>query len=447
MVGLMAPDVLEGGGRRAVGHIRRRPPFSSWIVACIAVTLLTLDLPLNWFRVPIRDAGVSDTTAVAAPALTGAILILLAGFAVLQLLRSPEAILVATRCEPLLAIFVALALASVFWSSAPDQTLRLAVGLATVLILGYWMATIFTLNEVLRIFALCFAAGAIIHYLFIFGLPQYGVSNAGWVGVMGHKNPLGRVAVLGVLVLLISGLSSRRWRLLNFVFVAANVGLVVGSQSKTSLAALAILPVALGVFRVFRSRRTLYGAAMLTILGSAVVIGLFATANFVLITDILDKDVTLSGRTDLWIGSLRAVLDRPVLGYAWGGFWRGWFSPSHDVLVYRNWQPPHSHNAIIEYALAFGLLGAVLGLLLFGRSVSRSIRFIRLHGGWTALLPLGFMTYAVLFSVTEFGVITRSSAFLMFVVVAVVVGRDAVNEASREVSESPRRTPTPSSRS
>ncbi len=445
MAGLMSERESGIETPRPIGRIRQRPPLASWMMAYLAVTLLTLDLPLNWFRAPIRDSGVSDTSAVAAPAVTGGILVLMAVFAVLQLLRSPETVFTAIRCEPLLAVFVSLALGSVFWSSEPVATLRLAVGLAAVLILGYWMATVFTLFEVLRIFAACFAVGAAIHFLFIFGLPQYGVSNAGWVGVMGHKNPLGRVATLGAVILLISGLSSRRWRLLNFAFAGANLGLIIGSQSKTSLAAAAILPVAFLVFRIFRSRRTLYGAALLTIGGSAVVICLFATANFVLITDILDKDVTLSGRTDLWLGSIRAVLDRPVLGYGWGGFWRGWFSPSHEVLVYRNWQPPHSHNALIEYALAFGVGGAVLGAALFARCVTRSIRFIRIHAGWTALLPLTFMTYAVLFSTTEFGVITRSSAFLLFVVVAVVVSRDAVSDEGGRGSR-PRTLP-PSSRS
>lgn len=404
-----------------------RAPLASKALAIGVLVVLAFDFPANWFRVSPRDAGVSDASAVGP--LAGYFLLAAAGVAVLQLAKAPLSLAWGIRSEPLIPALLGLGLLSVVWSERPAFTIETIVSLSMVVVLSYWFLALFSFRQIMLLVGVTLAIGSLLHLVFVFALPQYGTNNAGgWDGLFIHENSLGRSSSLAVLHFLFLAVSERSTRYLWLGFAGLSVYVLVGSTSKTGLATAAMLPVLAAVFHFFRAKKTLYGASVLALTLSAVTAGLIATANFeFLVGDVLEKDVTLSGRTELWTETVEAIRQRPLLGYGWDGFWGGWFSPAHEILAGRRWSPPHSHNALLEYGLALGIPGMALGLAIFARLVSRSINFVRTHEGVMALWPLTYAAYAALFSTTEAGVIQRELPFLLLIVASVTVGSYAKN--------------------
>lgn len=420
-----------------------RAPLSSKLLAIAVLIVLAFDFPANWFRISPRDAGVSDASSVGP--LAGYFLLAATGLVLFQLASSLDVLAWGVRSEPLVPLMLVLGLFSVIWSARPAQTIETVVSLLFVLILGYWFVAVFTFRQIMLLVGVALATGSLAHLAFVFGLPQYGTNRAGgWDGVLIHENALGRSSALAVFHFAFLTIHHRAARFIWASFGVLSFYLLIGSTSKTALATAVLLPLLAWVFHVFRAKKTLYGASLLAIGSASVGAGLVATANIrFLLGDVLQKDVTLSGRTDLWSATLGQARTHLLFGYGWDGFWGGWFSPAHEVLASRQWSPPHSHNALLEYLLALGLVGVVLGVAIFWRLVSRGISFVRSHDGILGLWPLTFASYAVLFSVTEVGVITRDLPFLLLVIAVVTVGssaRELANPLRRDEDRNPQQS-------
>lgn len=415
-----------------------RIPLVSRLVAIAVLIVLAFDFPSNWFRVSPRDAGVSDASAVGP--LAGFFLLAATAFALLQLAKSLEVLATGVSAEPLIPLMLILGLLSAVWSQRPAQTIETVVSLMCVLVLAYWFVAVFSFRQIMLLVGVALALGAIAHVAFVFGLPRYGTNQGGgWDGVLIHENALGRSSALAIFHFGFLSIAHRPARYIWLAFAGLSIWLLVGSTSKTGLATAALLPLLTWIFHVFRARRTLFGAALLAISGAATAAVMVATANLqFLVGDVLEKDVTLSGRTALWDATIVEARSRWMFGFGWDGFWGGWFSPAHDVLASRSWSPPHSHNALLEYFLALGITGVVIGAAIFFRLIWRGIAHVRATEGILGLWPLTFACYAVLFSTTEVGVITRDLPFLLLVISAVTVG----GRAARDLRNAPPPTQT-----
>lgn len=429
--GASVQELVENGGTLGVRSKAAGPTFTSrgvptvgpvsYVVAWIVMFVLGFGLPTDWFVV---DRGSFDATSTPPQGIVPAILVLAAAFATVTTLHIGETYVRLIAIEPLLACFVALLVVSTLWSAFPSLTLRFSTPLLVVLFLGYWMVSVFRLDQLLGILVTVLAVGMFVQYLFVFGLPQFGQSRLGWSGTGINKNVLGRDMAFATANFVIAAGVFRRYRIILVVLAALSMVLVVGSESATSLTGTIFVVGMIVVSQLFRSRRTLYGAIGVSLLGGGAVAIFIATANLALLADLLGKDVTLTGRTLLWEASLREGFNRPLLGHGWGGFWQGWLSPSRPVLDLNTWQPPHAHNALIDYFVTVGLVGVLLAVGFFVRFFVRSARVVRNRPGALGLWPIAIASFAFVFSISEFGIVSRSLFFLMFVVHVSVAGLD-----------------------
>lgn len=98
------------------------------------------------------------------------------------------------------------------------------------------------------------------------------------------------------------------------------------------------------------------GLTILLVL-SVLIIVFHAQDLFVGIFELLGKDVTLSGRTTIWDGSLRAISDSIVFGH--GRTTPGEFLQLAGLPLYESsWG--HTHNGILELMYTVGLIGIAL---------------------------------------------------------------------------------------
>jgi len=185
---------------------------------------------------------------------------------------------------------------------------------------------------------------------------------SGWHGFFVHKN----VMAAFLLIALATVLEFDKNVVTRWASLLAIAVLFAGSSSTTGTsAALVILAVRLwlNVNRRLNSRSSLAWAASTAAL--VVVAGLAIGASLTAIVTAAGKDLTFTGRTDIWTASWHAIERYPVLGHGVGGLFT---SPptieTAQVLREIGFPAGHPHSGVLDVAVQLGFVGvAVVALL------------------------------------------------------------------------------------
>ncbi len=398
-----------------------RPGKLEWLVAGSTIFFLAFNVPTTWFQAVRFDGGVAS----ASDPITQVAFLACFGVALVQVVPNLVLLFDIVRRSPHTAAFCVLALASFFWSSVPTLTLIDGAILALTTVFGLFLVVRFEPRQILGIIVVAFSVGVVVNWLFIVGLPRFGLGSDGnATGVLWDKNSLGRVAVFVFGHLLLGSRVFTRYRWPLRVLTLASFGLVVLSGSATSMASAIALAGMLGVFVFFRARRQLLGAVVAAMIAGAAsgIAVLYVQLEFV--TALLGKDVTLTGRTRLWALLIDDIAAKPMFGYGYHGFFTGWFGPVHETWIEFRGALPHAHNAGLTYLLELGLVGFVIMLLAFWRLTADGVRFVQRVPGPGGLWPLMVAAFTLMFSVTEVGIHGRTVYWAVFVAVSAIAARE-----------------------
>jgi exopolysaccharide production protein ExoQ len=412
-----------------------------------AIFLLALGLPKEWFQTYFGPE------AQGSPLVT---LVFLAVFGVSgwYLFVDLPYVVKAMRLDVFMVGFVATVVASYAWSADPGVTARNAMALSLTVTFGWYLAIRWRLEDVLKFVAETLVIGTIANLIWLTVLTQYGwnydfsLMSRQPKGITATKNGLGQLCALSGLTFVIAARVLPGKQKLYYAAFAINAVVLVMSNSMTSIVAFSTLMVLMLAFRLFRLGREMFGAVVLLVIVAATAMTVFMLTAFGSVATSLGRDPTLTGRTELWSLVLKEVADRPFVGYGWGAFWQGFNSPARDVLAQTTWNPPDSHNSVLEYLLGVGLVGTALLLLSFFVAYGRAVKFVNRMPGAIALWPISFFTYVLLNSITEHGFVGRSLPFALMVMFALVLAQSAKEAGGRaERSHRARPTrPTPSPR-
>lgn len=324
--------------------------------------------------------------------------------------------------EKWLWLLLGIALASTFWSDVPSTTLRGSVFLGQITLFGVYFAARYSLKEQLRLLAVTFSIVVLLSIAIALALPSYGVMTfqeggvhqGAWRGVYSHKNGLGRMMVLSALVFLLSTSSNHKYRWIAWFGFILSIALIVLSTSKTALVILLASIVLLPFYKALRwsSSLAISFAIYMLLVGGSVAVLLVSNAEAIL--GAFGRDLTLTGRTDLWAAAIDKIGERPWLGYGYGGFWRSWEGESAQVLSIIRWAAPHSHNGFLDLWLDLGLLGLLAFALSFLAVCWRSIVYLRLTKTSEGLLPLAYLTFLLLVNLTESSLLRQNSLWILF---------------------------------
>ena len=342
----------------------------------------------------------------------------------LIVIRYKKVIPIVTR-EKWLWMIWGIALASTFWSDVPVATLRSSLFLVQVTLFGVYFATHYSLKEQLRLLAVTFSIVVLLSIAIALALPSYGVMSSqeggvhagAWRGIYMHKNGLGRMMVLSAIVFLLSTSSSRKYRWIAWAGFILSIAMVVLSTSKTSLAILLTLIVLLPFYKALRWRSSLAISFLIPMVFVGGSVAVLLASNAEAILGAFGRDLTLTGRTDLWAAVINKISERPWLGYGYGGFWGSLEGESADVLSIVQWAAPHSHNGFLDLWLDLGLLGLLAFALSFLAVCWRSVLCLRLIKTSEGLLPLVYLTFLLLANLTESSLLRQNSLWILFTVV------------------------------
>lgn len=334
------------------------------------------------------------------------------------------AVVAGARRHPLIVGLTGLAIASFAWSEDPGLTVRrgLAVGITTAF--GLYLGARFTRAEQLRLIAWTFGIAAVLSLLLALAVPSYGVTGGevhlgAWRGIYWHKNHLGRIMALGATTFVLFALDGGRHRSAMWLAAGLSAALVLLSQSASAIVVLLTLAALLPFYFALRVRTSLL--LLLTIaallVGGSVALGLLTYRDTFLAA--LGKDQTLTGRTVLWAAVLDPIARRPWLGYGLSGFWTGWNGPARDVWLAVGWTPPNSHNGYLDLCLDLGAVGLAAFAIGFVIAAARALTAARRAVVATESWPLVFLTFLLLYNMTESTILRQNSLFWVLYVATV----------------------------
>lgn len=207
---------------------------------------------------------------------------------------------------------------------------------------------------------------AIANFIYTFAFPQFSImggSYAGMVkGLFYHKNGLGQFCSMAIVILAVKPriMPLSYSGILRFFVILILLGLLLASQSSTAVVTMSIgLMMIMGLHILGRIRGAttrlvilLYFTVMIVAVAGLALMGVAS-----LIAAVFDKDLTFSGRTDIWDFLLPLVYDRPLLGYGFASFRQAsiieqYVSLSHTVNSL--------HNTYLEISLNIGVPGMIL---------------------------------------------------------------------------------------
>ena len=208
-----------------------------------------------------------------------------------------------------IALVVALAWLSNFWSVAPEITSRRCIALTVTTPMGVYLFVRFDLTTLLRFLvsvSALLAVGCIAWVVFIpdCGLHSDATHSGAWRGIFFQKNTTGQVMVYGLAIVIAAWASGTIHRGLGLLLIGGLVAvrMVRGNAMKSALVTLVVLAVAW------------HGA-------------LIGAASYDLILEALGRDASLIGCTEIWTYTLEYALKQPFTGYGYDAFWNGELSP------------------------------------------------------------------------------------------------------------------------
>jgi O-antigen ligase len=185
-----------------------------------------------------------------------------------------------------------------------------------------------------------------------------------WRGLYDQKNVAGAVCALTVLLFLFPGRRARRRS--DWLVIAAALGFLYFTDSKTSMA---LLPVAAAFAYAYRAgwKNGLDRAVLaMTALVAAGCIATVLALNTELIARYMSDPDAFTGRTEIWQADLAYLKDHFFLGAGYDSvFSTGLQSPLLPYLHGRNWvaQVSNSHNGYLDIFLNVGAIGLGLALI------------------------------------------------------------------------------------
>ncbi len=237
-----------------------------------------------------------------------------------------------------------------------------------------------------------FSISVLLNLFVIFLIPSIGidVNNNLPKGIYLHKNWLGSFSLLSTGYYLSNFLKGDKKYWSTF-YLILSFYLISVSSSKTSLVLFLIVFLMSMLTKYLKAQNTKIIIGYLFILmGFSTVIIYLIFMNIKSIFLFLGRDLTLTGRTELWTILWNYTQDKRFIGYGLSGFWG---ENSENTIYVRNfigWDVFGSHNGYMELYLYTGLLGVsiavILVMQLFKKSLSEDKMKARKYYGFIFLM-------------------------------------------------------------
>lgn len=285
----------------------------------------------------------------------------------LLLLVSRQKVMAAAREQPVFSFLAVYTVLSTLWSETPAHTLSYSIAMAVNIAICFYLVSEFSPQEQMQLVMTTGWLVFLISLVLILFFPRFGVSNldgaGAWQGLLSHKNTFSILSLFLLTPACFVSTPSLAARLLRIVYVALAIFLIAMSQSRTGWIATGlyfVIAAIVWIVQAFAPKDALVISATIMVALVAAIIG--ATLILPLLFQAIGKDVSLTGRQEIWSAVIAAALQHPILGYGYSGFFTGMTGPSASVSVAANFVVPHAHSGYLNVWVEQGLIGVFLVL-------------------------------------------------------------------------------------
>jgi exopolysaccharide production protein ExoQ len=266
-----------------------------------------------------------------------------------------------------------LLLLSTTWSIDAETTFRRAILYLFIVIGTIGVAGSLDSDEAMKLVSITCGLCAVASIVLVVISPSGAFANSALRGIFSQKNGLGQVMAAGTLAQLHVIRISRRLSLFKILALILFITLAFYSQSSTALLMILAFCTVSGGVALYRKGGI---ARILSILSIVVLVP--AAGIFLLSSDaslqMIGKDATLTGRTELWSFVLVEIQQRPILGWGYSSFWSAKNPAAIEISTAVGWTVPQAHNALLGMLLDVGIVGAAFFLFLWARNVVLAFR-------------------------------------------------------------------------
>jgi exopolysaccharide production protein ExoQ len=272
----------------------------------------------------------------------------------------------------LVTAFPILALLLCPLSQQPSRTISSGVLLLGSTLLLYYIMTRYSSGQVLEILLVLGTMTILGSIMFSLATPQYGLDQMGghsdaWKGLFSAKNYFGNMALFFMTAAVSYRPRTMSFRVMRGLQIIFCLVAIAFSRAATAYL-LTVIYVAYFVIlkALHRLRKTDYLLVCLLLLVavSTVVVVIVVWPDSLIY--LLGKDVTLTGRTQIWSAVFDSIVKRPWLGYGYQAFWLGLEGESYRVILVVSWLLSQAQNGFLDVLLESGLMGLTIVLLVFG---------------------------------------------------------------------------------
>lgn len=332
-------------------------------------------------------------------------------YATIYLVAASRMLVAPRRLVPFLAsgsvpiALAVLALLSSAWADLPILSLRRGLALLGTTAFGVYLAMRFSIEQLLRLagwalLLILIGSVATIAFLPTVGTMQ-GYYSGAWQGVFVHKNSLGRYMALGFLVFMLLTLDRTRRSFSRLLILPVFATALFFSKSITGLVVLLACIIVLPLLTTVTWRRSqrlgVYAILSGLLLGSS----LIALAEAGKLVQLFGRDLTLTGRTELWRLTADAVSQRFWLGYGYKNFWDDWGGQANYIRATLSWDIPHAHNGVLELLLSLGFVGLAFLVASLWQTTANAIWYARAYPHPLGYWPLCLLVFMILANTTE----------------------------------------------
>jgi exopolysaccharide production protein ExoQ len=271
----------------------------------------------------------------------------------------------------LITTFPLLALLLAPLSQMPTRTISSGGLLLSAVLLLYYIMSRYSLDQVLEMMLALGAVTMAASIVFALVLPQYGLDRMGghsnaWKGIFSAKNYLGNMALF-FLTMAVSYRGRtpflRSVRVSQIILCLAAIAFSRAATAHLLTAIYVVCLLTLSTLHRFCKKDYFVVCLLLLITFSAALVVIVAWPDFLI--DLLGRDMTLTGRTNIWSAVLDSIVKRPLLGYGYQAFWLGMEGESYRVILAVSWMLAQAQNGFLDIMLENGVAGLAIVLLVF----------------------------------------------------------------------------------
>jgi exopolysaccharide production protein ExoQ len=332
------------------------------------------------------------------------------------------------RSFPILSLiaYLLFAAASVTWAYSPDYAFsRLVVQVLVLIVIVGPYALPTRAGDTIRSVYFCYAVALAVNIVYVLTTP---FSPIGHTGYFTHKQDLGLLAAIGI-ILSSHELLHRGWRrLVALIAIGLGFWLVFASESKSALA-LALIAIPCSGLILLVCKKTRLTPAY--IVAAVVVASMFVSNPIERMGYRLYGDATLTGRTKIWDFTNYQISHKAWFGWGFHSYYFVPNSPMNEAPGYIR-QMPSSHSGYLELKLETGRIGYWI-FLVFIYSSLHLLERVRRKDPVRAWGFLSIELFAVMANLLDSGWLQLTHFWLLYLIVVA----ESVRYSLPDVASSP----------